>query len=284
MSQFKPHQFDDTVNISKEHPLKELAKFLAYGLLTLLLLFFVIGYTAEFIITRIPVEKEQLIWKVVQKNDDIKPDNKKLEKEQAYAERILEKIPLSVRPKGYDFKIIVSESEDPNAFAYLGGSIVITKGLLDTLESENALVFVIGHEMGHYKNRDHLRGMGFGLSATIVSALLAGQDSNLVKVAAGFIDLNTLAYSRNQEKDADDIGLDILIKVYGHAGGATEFFEKLQVLENDGIGKYIPAIISTHPDSDKRIVIMQNKIRYEKIPVRPTRAIRKFDPLPEIEF
>ncbi len=63
-----------------------------------------------------------------------------------------------------------------------GGHILLFQGLLDILKTENSLSFVIGHELGHFKNRDHLRGLGRGIVLTALSATFTGANSNLTSL------------------------------------------------------------------------------------------------------
>ena len=60
----------------------------------------------------------------------------------------------------YPLQVNLVESETPNAFAFPGGKIVVFSSLLDSVQSENGLAFVLAHELSHFQNRDHLRGMG----------------------------------------------------------------------------------------------------------------------------
>jgi len=275
MSKFTPTPLDDSVNIAQEHPLKELIVFLFKGILIFGVLYLLIGLTLEFFITRLSVEQENWIWSQTGLSTRFLKDHTPLTQEQAYVQKIFDKIPARVKPEGYDFSIIISDNDDPNAFAMPGGNIVITKGLLALLDTENGLVFVIGHEMGHFKNRDHLRGMGFSLSSLMLVTLLAGQNSNVVDALFSLTDLGNLAYSRKQEEQADTIGLQTLSAVYGHAGGATEFFEKLEKIEKTW-QKKIPAIISTHPAGEKRIALLKNKIEQQGLKQRKLIPIVKF--------
>lgn len=282
MSKFQPTHFDDTVNLSDEHPLKEFFVLLTKTLLIIGAIYLIIGITLEFFITRMSVEREIWLWnklgiteQYVGRNISIKSEAQNKDPAQQYVQRLFNKIPDEFKPEGYSFRVLLSNESDPNAFALPGGTIVITKGLLDTLETENALVFVLGHELGHFKNRDHLRGMGFGFAGLAISALLAGQDQGVLATLSGVFGLGELSYSRHHEQEADYTGLEALIGVYGHAGGATEFFEAIMALDN-GIADYIPTIMSTHPDSAKRVDVLKEIIKQRNLNVLETKSIQQF--------
>jgi Zn-dependent protease with chaperone function len=66
------------------------------------------------------------------------------------------------------------QSDAVNAMAVPGGKMVVFSGLLDSLSSTNGLMFVLAHEVGHFKNRDHLRLMGRGIVLSILAMLALG--------------------------------------------------------------------------------------------------------------
>jgi Zn-dependent protease with chaperone function len=131
----------------------------------------------------------------------------------------------------------VVDDPSPNAFALPGGWIIVTTGLLDRIRTENELAFVLGHELGHFRNRDHLRGLGRGVAWGIVSATLGlgdGAASTLARVAGG---LSNRHFDRDQESDADEVGLELLEAEYGHVGGATAVFTTVLAEEGDRDGQ-----------------------------------------------
>ncbi|MCA9771470.1 MAG: M48 family metallopeptidase, partial [Myxococcales bacterium] len=69
----------------------------------------------------------------------------------------------------YTFRVSVIDAPEPNAMAMPGGRILVTQGLLDRVESENELASVLGHELGHFHGRDHLRGLGRSAGIALLS-------------------------------------------------------------------------------------------------------------------
>ena len=67
----------------------------------------------------------------------------------------------------------------PNAFATLGGHIIVTSGLYRRMPSENALAMVIGHEIGHVKARDPISAVGGAVILSLPLAVLSGQGDAL---------------------------------------------------------------------------------------------------------
>ena len=89
----------------------------------------------------------------------------------------------------YRFELRVADDDEPNALALPGGTVVVTRGLLEAVESENELAFVLGHELGHFHGRDHLRGMGRGVVMAATLAVVGlGTAGDLQQAAALEID------------------------------------------------------------------------------------------------
>ena len=149
----------------------------------------------------------------------------------------------------YEFRLAVSDQADPNAFALPGGLIVLTTGLLDGMRSENELAFVLGHELGHYKHRDHIEGLGRAVALGLLFAALGIGDADGLGIRVA--DLTLRGFSRAQEREADRFGLELVYREYGHVADATGFFQRL--LEDhkgdDGLAVYL----STHPGAESRI-------------------------------
>ena len=151
-------------------------------------------------------------------------------------------------------KIGVLCDEDPNAFAMPGGRVMVTQGLLKNISSENALAFVLAHEIGHFVGRDHLNSLGIGIGAALALSII-GLDST----AAVFGDLSSSAfiqsYSRDQETKADAYAVDLLIKKYGGLIGADGFFK--YVIDTPSLN-LDPIWLQSHPDTSERLKSIEN--------------------------
>jgi predicted Zn-dependent protease len=130
--------------------------------------------------------------------------------------------------------------------------LLFPTGLLAAVESENELAFVLGHELGHFRNRDHLRGVGRGAAFAIVVAVLGIGGDSAAQLAALSGDLTARSFGRDQEGDADRFGLELVAAEYGHVGSTWHFFGKLPEPEGD-VEKELFHYLSTHPLSDERI-------------------------------
>lgn len=149
----------------------------------------------------------------------------------------------------YEFRVQIDESEAPNAMALPGGLIVVTVGLLDQVESENELAFVLGHELGHFRNRDHLRALGRVAVVSLFFAAVTGND--VAGLGIKTADITLRGFSRRQESRADEFGLAVINAEYGHVNQASRLFERWQVADEKTLP--LAVYLSTHPLAGDRV-------------------------------
>ena len=235
------------INVTDEHPLKE-ATILTVGLSAALALISLLIFSfVDIVVFFISPATEAKIFSdwtyadtlYIDYEDEVVPSLK------ALTERIASQWPEST----YQFRLGILDDTKPNAIALPGGTILITRGLLDEVGSENELAFVIAHELGHFRNRDHLRMLGRGFSLGLVLAVLTGSDAGML--SSGIINIATFSFSQRQELEADEFALELVYSEYGHVAEATRFFERLQ--ENRSSFEGIAGYFSTHPAPADRI-------------------------------
>ena len=240
-------EIPEGINYSKTHPLKEFALLTGgvFGVLFVVVL--VLGYFADHFAQHIPfaVEKEFHIM-VPAHNDATKPL-------QDYLDTLTRRIVAAEDlPPGMDITVHYVDSDVINAYATLGGHIVLYRGLLEKLQHENALAMVIAHEIAHVKYRHVIRSMGSGLVIGVALSMVSTTLGNTV-VSGAINDtgqIGMLKFSRSYEQQADDAGLDALRKMYGHLGGAEDLFIAIKAEKKSG---FLPQFLRTHPDIDNRI-------------------------------
>ena len=149
----------------------------------------------------------------------------------------------------YSFRIEIDDSPEPNAMAFPGGLIVVTSGLLDEVRTENELAFVLAHEIGHFRNRDHLRAMGRGLVLSLLLLTAGGGDT--ANFGASVADMTLRGFSRGQESDADAFARELVQAEFGHVAESWRFFERLD--GDAGPVSELAAYASTHPSPASRI-------------------------------
>jgi len=260
-----PRRPKTNVNVTPASPLRELL-ILTGGLAAITVgVYLLLGLVVDWVAPRLSGDLERKLGVVFTRTLDIAPDSSQNRK---WAQGLADRIQARCVNLPYQFKIHINPSKKVNALAFPGGNIVVCQGLLDQVASENELAFVLCHEMGHYAHRDHLRGLGRTMILMAMATLIFGQDSGVADFLIQSIGLAELNFSRQQETEADEFGLQTLHCFYGHVGGSTDFFAKISADHNPGRwGHYF----STHPANERRIARLKSLARelgYDLAPVK----------------
>jgi predicted Zn-dependent protease len=173
-------------------------------------------------------------------------------------------------PDTYHFFVV--KNPQANAFAIPGGYIFVFDGLLARLHSEDELAGVLGHEIGHvrhghfFKNQKQLAAADLA----VIAAILLGQGSGAATAfsLAGAASLQ-LAYSRDNEREADQTAVDLLPKAGYDPRGLPDFFAILQQQERLLLPANQYPYLATHPGLDERLVRVRGLIEQEGAPVPP---------------
>ncbi|MEE2923383.1 MAG: M48 family metallopeptidase [bacterium] len=232
--------------------------------------------SANLIIDILPYSLDRSIQTNLQKINFTKSRTKGNEIE-AYLSEIVNKLKRHHEHlQDIDFQIIYDKSKDINAYAIPGDKILVTRGLWETVKSENELAMVLAHELGHFKLRHHLKAYGRLGIIMFLMIPFTGQDlgAELIQM---ILDNVVSGYQRQQEISADDFGLFLMQKEYGkQSAGLTSFFEKLSKKEN--FATKLLSHNSTHPSSEKRLKIIKDKINnlgFELGVLTPLKNIKK---------
>ena len=259
---FTPKHIDENVNVSKTHPLVELA-WLVGGMLLLAMVFYlVLGVTADLAVAKIPIKAE--VWLGEHFVDSFEAnENEPLRRR---LQTLLDNLPADSPLHNYTFTVQLVKNKEVNALALPGGHIVVFSGLVEQAESENELAMVLAHELGHFAHRDHLERLGRGLGLTVATMLVFGEDSAVSRLVSNLFLVTESSYSRQQESEADRFGLDLLVSSYGHAGGAADFFARV----GKKAGSRGAYLLASHPHPDDRIEELQRLISENGYPVEMT--------------
>lgn len=249
---FEPTLPDERVNVSAHHPLRDAIVLLLGVGGAALAAVLVIALSVDLLVPYISPEMESKLFSFVEFEDDVSAETGVDLRDQQVQE-LVERLVGGWEDNPYSFEVSVLDQSEPNAFALPGGRIVVTTGLLESVLSENELAFVLGHEIGHFKQRDHLRGLGRGLAVGVTLSVLnlggAGGVFDLLTVVTGIAGRR---FDRDQESGADKIGLELVWRAYGHVSGATEFFDHLPQ-PSGKIEKQFQSYLSTHPIHSDRV-------------------------------
>lgn len=250
---------DPEVNSPKESLLDDFLMLGGALLIFVAILYFGFSFGFEFLLKKLtPPQERRAFEKIVLLMEKQDGDKKKTEDEikvQTLIDDLVKQWPDAEIP----YASFVWDEATPNAFAFPGGYIGVTQGLIDATETENELAFVLAHELGHFKHRHHLQGLSRAVSwAVLQMAFTVGTGSNISQTAAfNFFELFSIReHQRDQEREADAFGLDLVAKKYGHTRGAIHFFQKMKDQSPENL-KLFEKFASSHPLPEERIEQLQ---------------------------
>ena len=237
------------INTSPAHPVLTFIKLFTAIIIILALSAWLLGKSGDYLASLVSYQYEAdlaALYETPKNNDsDI----------QLYLENLTAHISDAMNlPKEMEIHTHYIDEDVENAFATLGGHIFLYKGLLKHLPNENALSMVIAHEIAHIKHRDPIRSLGQNVAITSGLALLLGKSDIHLLGSTGLY--TQLKFSRDMESSSDIEGLQALVKVYGHANGATDLFKVLNSLTEAMPTE--PAFFVTHPLGENRIKHIEN--------------------------
>ena len=251
---YSPRRLKKNVNISHTSPVKDFFLLLSGISCVIIIVYLALGLLVNIAVARLPVKVEKslgIIFKQFYKNA-------KNDEESGKLQGLVDKLTAGFSEKDRAFRIHLVENETVNAVALPGGNIVVFTGLMKEVASEEEISFVLAHELGHFANRDHLKGLGRGLLLWTLAALFLGNDNRVTDLAGQSLIGVQMKFSQAQETKADLFALELMSKQFGHVVGAVAFIQKIALTERGGLLAYY---FSTHPHPQKRVKAIQYEIR-----------------------
>lgn len=195
-----------------------------------------------------------------------------------YIEKVGQKIVNVCDRKSITYHFTVLNTDEFNAFALPGGYVYVTRGLLSAIKDESELAAVIGHEITHVTHKHGIKqlqtamvakkGMSYATEAAVgavaketgsaTATWLAGEA--LEKVMGVMVNFALKGYGREQELDADKTGIQFANKASYDPNGAVRMFEYLIKLEGGAKPKGLNALLSSHPDTMKRLEVAKEEV------------------------
>ena len=197
-----------------------------------------------------------------------------------YINRVGKRILAVMPPQPFDYQFYVLREDVYNAFATPAGHIFFNSGLIAAMESEEELAGVIGHEIAHVVCRhisdriESSKKIGMATLAGMVAGVLLGAVT-VGSVAAG--QTAALSYSRDNEMQADQLGLEYLT-LAGYSGeGLLTSLKKIRSKQWYG-SEQIPTYLTTHPASEARMSTIDNWLhQHRSATVQKRREVGGFD-------
>lgn len=168
--------------------------------------------------------------------------------------------PWNDRARSWQWEVNLIGSDQINAFCMPGGKIAFYTGILDKLKlTDNEVAMIMGHEMAHAL-REHARARLAKTQATSIGLSLGAQLLGLGDLGNMAANLGTqllsLKYSRDDETDADLVGLELAARGAYHPQASVTLWEKMAA-QGGGSG---PGFLSTHPSGPNRIRELQANV------------------------
>ena len=182
---------------------------------------------------------------------------------QAYVESVARPLAAVSERPGLPWTFRVVDDPQVNAFALPGGYVYVTRGILAHMNSEAELAGVLGHEIGHVTARHsasaqskQMLGMaGLGVGMILSPTLRQGGDA--LAQAFGLV---FLKFGRDQESQADQLGLRYIVRKDYQPEGMLDVFRMLDGVTNSSGGDRLPNWLSTHPAPGNRLADMKREI------------------------
>lgn len=229
---------------------------------SILVIIWIVGIIANSLVWLIPPSLEQQLGKIaIPAYEKLAPATPAQNTLNQLLQRLETNLPET--QKQQDYRVLYVPEPTVNALALPGNAIVIYSGLVAKAESENEIMMVLGHELGHFAHRDHLRSLMQKLLWQIAIAYIIGDSSWLQSSAATVVNaVGQSQFSQSQELQADEFGLTLLQETYKHVAGATDFFARLS---QERGANY--AFFSTHPAPLQRVAQLERLIKQKNYPV-----------------
>ncbi len=172
---------------------------------------------------------------------------------------------LPPRSFGYTFKVLAGP--EINAFATPGGHCYVYSGLIKFADNEAGLVGVVGHECAHVAAQHIGRQLTKQFTYAVIAGAMLGDDPSTVeRIASGMLGTGVgMHFSRQDEYEADRLGVEAMINAGYHPQGMIDFFDKLDRTHGSSggiISKYLP----THPPTPDRIAAIREQIAGYSLP------------------
>lgn len=191
--------------------------------------------TNAYLIRNISFEQEKLIWTWIENNA---LEKRRETKDLIAAEQLINGVLANIKAKypiKYDdtYAHIVLDPI-PDSLIYPNGNIVITSGLLERLENENQLAFILAHQMGHIENEHHLKSFKDSMiNYYLLTKIFGDHNWLMMRFLYPPKALEENFYNTFEESVADQFALNIMEKTYGGYAGISNLKNILSATDSD---------------------------------------------------
>ena len=188
-----------------------------------------------------------------------------------YVNNVGKRIVSAISPQPFTYHFYIIKDNVYNAFASPAGHIFINSGLFEAMDNEEELAGILGHEIAHVACRhisqkiERSKKIGLATLAGIAAGIFLGTGG--AATAAGALTVGSmaagqsiaLAYSREDEMQADQLGLKYLAKAKYTSQGLLSALKKIRSRQWFS-SEQIPTYLTTHPAIENRIAYISSKL------------------------
>lgn len=197
----------------------------------------------------------------------------------AYVRAVGRRLAEAASGPTYPYSFSVVNYGEINAFALPGGPIWLHRGVLQAATNESQIAAVLAHEVAHIAQRHAARQITKGIVAHLGLGLLGavlgnGGGAEAAQTAAGVLTNGMfLKFSRDDEREADRVGLDLMRRAGWDGRGMVELFDILQ-RESRSNPSSVETFFSSHPAPQDRIEGLRTEIARVRGGTRDTRQFQ----------
>lgn len=194
----------------------------------------------------------------------------------SYVRSLVDRIYEQLPPQPFPANTTVIRNSAINAFATPGGYVYVFTGLITELEHEAELAGVLAHELAHVSQRhvakriEQMQNVQLGMLAGMLAGMFLGTvggGANMGEASEALM-IGSMAagptamlnYSRIDEREADQVGMNFLVAAGFRPDGMVGSFEKIRRKQYLA-GSSVPQYLSTHPDVAERIGYLQDRVK-----------------------
>jgi predicted Zn-dependent protease len=207
---------------------------------------------AAFLVSEKEVRRQARVeWLSMKRHLPLEPQPKVQRYVECVANNLLAVLPADL--KEIDWEVVVFDEDEVNAFADPNGKIGVFNGILKVADTPDALAAVIGHEIAH-ATENHVMDRARKNARQEIWAMFGGAATGAGDMwRQGLAIMSGLPYAREQETDADLVGLDYMAKAGFDPRAAVYLWKNMGAARLESGRERAPEFLSTHPSDSTRI-------------------------------
>jgi len=186
-----------------------------------------------------------------------------------YLEQLINRLTPYSQLEDKHIDLVLVKNPTLNAFAIPGGVMGVHTGVFNYAKTENQLAAILSHEMGHLSQRHYARMLEQQKNSTIpmIAGIVAGlamianqhDDSGMAMIMGtqAAVQSSALRFSRDNEEEADRIGMQTMVAANLDPYAASDMFEEM--LHISGSSRHPPEYLLTHPVTERRVADARNR-------------------------